>query len=222
MEWEHRIGLGLFTPIILVYVLWRTRRQALGRALGFLCMAVILLASVYRGHLSPWALVFHWVPGASAIRAISRIGIFLLFPAAYALSLFIEEAQKHRFRLALFAIAVLALVEQGRTPLFYEKIPFRRNAESLARLIDPTRCSAFFFSPRNLDTRVDYLHLDAVWAYLTSGVPTLNGYSGNTPPHWDLEEARILTPADETRLAAALSDWETRHGLNSDSVCWIK
>jgi hypothetical protein len=166
--------------------------------------------------------VFHWLPGANAIRAVSRIGIFLLFPASYALALFVEQAQGHRLRLVRLAAAVLSLLEQGRTASFFEKIPLRQKVDSLARRIDRKRCAAFFYSPSDPSRRVDYAQLDAVWAYLASGVPTLNGYSGNAPPEWGLGDAQSVTDADETRLAAAIGDWESLKGLSPQAVCWIK
>lgn len=58
-------------------------------------------------------------------------------------------------------------------------------------------------------------HMDAMWASLESRIPTINGYSGNTPPKWPFEYLR------DVRLAQ-LRAWLRRHRANSDHLCTFR
>lgn len=222
MSWEHRLGLGLFTTMIFIYVLWRGRKTPLIRLFIFFCLAVVLLSSVYRGQQSPWAVVFHVIPGANGIRAVSRIGFLLLLPAAYALASFVEFSLAHRKRHLLLAACVLSLLEQGKDQFSYDKQEMRREVESVARRVDARGCEYFYYSPSDPSQPPFLSQLDAMFSYLATGIPTLNAYSGNAPRDWGLEDPRIRSPADEVRLSEQLTAWLGTHGLSLAGLCWIK
>jgi hypothetical protein len=65
------------------------------------------------------------------------------------------------------------------------------------------------------------MHIFAMWAELKSGVPTLNGYSGQVPPAWPLGDVSVAGPPDRERLVAAIRDWMGRHPREIENVCWI-
>ncbi len=222
MDWEHRLGLGLVTTAIFVYMLWRGRKTVLIQIFTFICLAVILLSTLYRGQLSPWAVVFHVVPGANGIRAVSRIGFLLLFPVSYAFALFVELSLAARMRTLLFPACILSVIEQGRTQPSYNKQEIRRGVESVARRVDAGRCGYFYYSPSGTSQLALLAQLDAMSAYLATGVPTLNAYSGNAPRDWRLEDSRIASPADALRLSGELSDWLQTHRLSRSGLCWIR
>ena len=67
------------------------------------------------------------------------------------------------------------------------------------------------------------MHLDAAWAALASGVPTVNGYSGAAPPAWEpLHDGRIRTPAEAAALEAALAEWLEANGAEAAAVQSIR
>src|SRR5215813_5394971 len=53
MDWEHRLGLGLVTTIVAIGSLYREREKPLVRILALSWLVVALLASMYRGQVSP-------------------------------------------------------------------------------------------------------------------------------------------------------------------------
>src|SRR5262249_47091164 len=96
MDWEHRLGLGLVTTIVAIGSPYREREKPLVRILALSWLVVALLASMYRGQVSPWMLIFRWLPGANALRAVCRIGIMELIPAAVGLALFVDRRTPRR------------------------------------------------------------------------------------------------------------------------------
>ena len=76
----------------------------------------------------------------------------------------------------------LCLAEQGVTTPTFDAAANRATIESLACRIDRGRVT-FYYHPDDGQTfRIH--HLDAMWASLATGVPTINGYSGHAPRAW--------------------------------------
>jgi len=88
------------------------------------------------------------------------------------------------------------------------------------------RFCTFFYSPvqANRELPPQYqLHIDAKWAALQTGIPTINGYSGNFPKGWwDLWDNRVLDEPTSSRMRDALQKWSTTHGIDRTRVCWIR
>jgi len=87
-------------------------------------------------------------------------------------------------------------------------------------------CMAFYYSPVLSDSRDAppqfKLHLDAMWAALETGVPTINGYSGKDPRGWwDLWDNRLFDDQSHARMHDSLVRWSTLHHLDAARVCWI-
>ena len=51
--------------------------------------------------------------------------------------------------------------------------------------------------------------------------PTVNGYSGNIPPHYPLGIVTVRDQADLDLREQQLKDWCERHGIDPASVVWI-
>lgn len=223
MEGEHRLGLGLATTAVLVAVLVRERRRPWVRALGLTTLFIVLCATLYRGRMSPWQLVMAAVPGASALRAVARIALLLLIPAGFALATFVEQAlAKAGWRrwLAL-GVAALCVLEQGQRVGSFDKAEQRADVAQLVAAIDPA-CPAFFSAPVHGYAYDEKTQLDAMWAQLQTGIPTVNGYSSNFPRGWELF-AHTMTDeaAQRPALEAKLSRWVLSRGLGRDQVCFV-
>jgi hypothetical protein len=66
-----------------------------------------------------------------------------------------------------------------------------------------------------------WTHLAGMWAGLASGLPTLNGFSGQTAPGWPLGDADIADRFDRRRLFEGIRVWVLKHPSTIDNVCWI-
>jgi hypothetical protein len=169
-----------------------------------------------------WPLVYRYVPGASAIRSVSRVGLLTLLPAALGLSLLFERLLERRMRWTTVAIAVFCVVEQGVTTPSYDKQAQRDLVAKIASRVPP-ECETFFYSPRFSQSTYQQNQLDGMWASLTCLRPTINGYSGNYPPDWiPLSDSNLTKSASERSRARVLDEWIKRRGLNRARVSWIK
>jgi hypothetical protein len=223
MAGEHQIGIGVATGVAAFLGLWGARRRWTPRLLLLTAATVAALATLYPGNVSPWRLVFAVVPGADAIRALVRVGLPLLLPAAIGVALLAERARQTWPRWAVAALAVAVVAEQGRTVPSWDVGPVRARVERLRAAI-PSDCAAFLYAREGRRPPGSWVddQIDAMWAGLERGVPTLNGYSGNEPTGWDLRHSAIRNPADERRLARALASWEARRGLDPARVCLVR
>lgn len=223
MEHEQRIGFGLVTTAVgLVGLVWCGRKNAGIRLLALTGLGIFLLSTRF-GDFTLWKWVFEYFPGAKAVRGVSRIGIAVLLPMGLGLAAALSWlAAKSRAAFAgALALALVAMAEQGQTTPAYDKAQAREDVAAIAAAIPPG-CKAFLFSPVQGYGPYWKYQLDAMWASMQSGVPTLNGYSGNNPPYWALGEINLHSEQDEYRVAAAASDWMTRKQLDPSTLCWVK
>jgi len=127
----------------------------------------------------------------------------------------------------LIGVTLLSMLEQGRTTPTLDRFELRHATAALTRQIDP-KAEAFFLSdsgpspsPALIDRLPLRVHLDAMMASLESGVPTINGYSGGTPPGWRFE-GLSLAPPDSPHVEAQLDAWCREKGLDRRRVQWIR
>ena len=221
MSPELQIGIGLVPSLVwlalvvfAVGVLIRMLRgsQVASRNL-FLAQSIIasclivLIGMRYGNHFSPWQFVYSFVPGAQAIRGVSRYALVLALPMAIAFAHVIHFAIERISRVAdkrrravlfgcLLVLIGLGLVEQfGRKEGFdgfsisAENLYLNRVAQGL-----PNDCSSFYVAvkPAALHNQFEY-QIDAIFVSMMKGMPTLNGYSGQLPPGWNLWE--VMDPS---------------------------
>ncbi len=165
------------------------------------------------GRLSLWGLLIRLIPGASAIRAPGRVSFLLtiLICLACAAALDRLAASGPRRALAAALLAALLLLEQfNRFPVFALNRPAA--LADLARLPPvPSACRSFFiyspFVPAEVWPTIR-LFVVAMEISQERRIPTLDGYSGWTPPDWDLNFAHDRGSA--VRRARA---WASAHGI---------
>lgn len=218
MEHEQRLGLGVVTTVCVVAGFWVQRRRALVALLALTALTLIVLVTQWPGGRSAWALVYDYVPSARAIRAVSRVGLVLLIPAAVGLALFAERLRARPVLGA--AVTLLVIVEQGQTLLAYDKGAVRERAALVAQHVPPG-CRAFLFTA--LHGREDpwVYHVDAMWASMTLAIPTVNGYSGRSPPEWPFYAAVVRDSASDAQLTRSLAAWLARWQLPPSAACRV-
>ena len=202
--WEHRIGLGavvtvawllVFARVLRTVRKWPLRAHAAPspgwpHVLAILTLAVTafyLLGMTYFGH-SPWWFAFHTVPGIKSIRAVSRYVIVLTLPIGIVLAWSLDALQT-RVRpigqvVLLILVAVAALEQVGKREGF-DKATENARLQALAGKL-PKDCKAFYItSPQSAPSSNVSVQIDAMFVAQLTGVPTLNGYSGQAPRDWD-------------------------------------
>ena len=226
MEQEQRLGLGVATTVVAALGLWAARRRRAVQFATLVPIAMAMLATRWPGGFSLWHAAFAIVPGASALRAVSRIGFVLVLPASLGIALVIDRvgrvpAHGHKWPrvLASLLIVGVVLLEQGQRMSSFDKQIARERAARVAHGIAPG-CAAFLYTTAGGVEDPWRYHVDAIWASMIRGVPTINGYSGNEPPGWTFYDVRIH-PNDST-LAPAVARWIAQWKLDPRSVCVLR
>jgi len=158
--------------------------------------AVLVGISLSVGGWSAWRGVYGVVPGAKAVRAVTRIftAVYLFWWIAGALTAERLTRRWGRWRPACIAAVVLvgALEQwQPRLPAFDPR-PFFAETDRLAAELKGKEAAYVEPDP---DAQFWVSHLAAQWAGLKAGVPVVNGYSGRTPPGYPDE--KLIWSGDE-------------------------
>ena len=228
----YPMGIGFATLGMVLYGFRMGWKTIWIRYVSGVTLALFIFTFDFPGSWEPWRIVYHGFPGARAIRAMSRISIVLLVPLSIALAIFFQSLKTKKRHKLLIACLILLILEQGRTMPSYDKKMVQADVDKIVERISPD-CDAFLFTP--VLTHHEYYQdaerygvppvfkyqIDAMWAQRKSGVPTINGFSGNTPPHWKLPMP-IFNKNDEQTLGNNLSLWTRMNGIQRDRVCWIK
>jgi hypothetical protein len=191
---EQQFGVGLLTLGVAGFGFWRARHRGGVVVLAATGLALVLLATQvgpWRA-ASPWNVVYAMVPGAAAIRAVPRVGLVVLLVWAAGLALAIDVVSRAR-PLASAALAVVCLLEQGVSFGHFVPAIDRARVQRIAREVD-RGCTAFVYTPAPDGWPPWHAQIDALWVTDAAGVPTLNGYSGNAPPGWMLEDCLVRGP----------------------------
>ena len=218
---EQNLGYGALASALGVGGLIARRRQTPFLLLGLSAATLFVLALVPFGDFTLWRLVYVLVPGGSALRAVARVGLTLLFPVATGIAACLDELEKRRLGPVL-ALAILALLlEQGQNGGSFDKEQNRADVRWLAQRV-PSECSSFLFTPVNGANAWYKYEIDAIWASMDRGIPTVNGYSGQCPRGYYLCGVNWIVKAeDRRRVAEALRLWGEAHRFAFDRRCWI-
>ncbi len=216
---EHEIALGFATSMIIIAGLWSRRKERAGGLIFFTAAALFICFTSLIGLTKiPWRLFYEIVPGASALRAVSRIVLFLLIPAAIGFAWFWERALAHR-KYAWLVLLPFCMLEQGRTTPAYDKAENRAVISGIKRALPPGCGALLLRGDLSLNRPFWAVHIDAMWAGLEAGIPVINGYSGNGPPGWGMNETIMPSPTNDKLLNVALRDWVKRHPELRGRVC---
>ena len=222
MAHEHAMGVGLVTAILCGMGIYENRKSKWGRVLLISLLVTWICVTKFPHNWTLWEFLYLHIPGAQAIRSLSRIGIFLLIPASIGLAGWLE---RRKITPAILALCLLAALEQGFTQESYDKQEVRAQVAQIVAKIDH-RCSSFYYyvvpvgPTRSMPFKYQQ---DALFAEMATGVPTLNGNSGNTPPGYGPLNNNIIMPAHtEGVLFSEVAIWEREQGLNPASTCLVK
>ena len=162
---ETKIGLGLLTTIFVILGLMKFRYKL--HIFLFIGLVLYFFSNIYMN-----VLLYHYFPGAVAIRAAGRC-IFLLLPL-YAIGLANFLKDKPKIIAAVFTLLFVMEQIPFRTGFRWEKSQHENN---LKKYIIPSGCSVIYYSGK----RHYENDLDILWFASNNDVYTANGYSGYAP-----------------------------------------
>jgi hypothetical protein len=215
---DHRLGVGFVTLAIALAGFVNLWRIPWGRIVVTTFVVVGVCTLAYPGVWSPWQIISQWIPGAGAIRCVTRVGILLLIPLSFGVAWFLGRLKSRTLALVLMVICAF---EQTQTTPSYSKLEVRSTVQAIVEKV-PATCQAFYYvtDRSNPDKPRPWFErqLDGMWAQILTGIPTVNGFSGHVPPEWwPLWEPLIATKADLTRVRVGLFRWADLHGMSRDA-----
>ncbi len=210
------VGALVAAPMSMAASAPRGWRPTAGLLLRAMLIAVPFLTLFYTVD-SLWLEYFRVIPGALAMRAIGRIVLILLIPAALGLSSLVELLAGRGWVVAAWLVPLMCLAEQGVTTETFDAAANRAKIMDLARRIDHGRL-AFYYHP--CDEQPFHIYqLDAMWASLATGVPTINGSTGYAPRDWF--DFFFVDNDPDMEVEDVLARWEQARGLPPDRIQWI-
>lgn len=222
-EPEQRLSVGAVTLVCAGLGAWSWRQSPWIRLLAVLTVSLVVLTTELPGGFSLWHGVYALVPGARALRYVSRVGVLLAFPAGVGLAAFFSRPR----RAAVTALLLgLCLADQVYSEYTFSKIETRRVIAAYGAAVPPGCRSAYIAVQRVPGTNGPH------WVYeeeiqlseLTRGVPLVNGgYTRFHPPGYGtLDLNTISNREDLDRLRRDFAAWLTSHALRAEDVCWVQ
>jgi hypothetical protein len=167
------------------------------------------------GSVSLWKIVFRLLPGGGAIRAVFRYQVVLHLVVIVIVAVGLDRVYRlQKFR-ALVVIALVALLAEQLTDR-RSRFNVRETTQRLAALPSPPlECRYFLIEKeRDADNRPAFhLQMEAIVIAQNTGVPTINGYSANLPPHWGPALMDVRAPGYADAALTWLSHNDLREGL---------
>ncbi len=243
---EHPTGWPLFTVCLFLGTFFSTAIQIIRPsrdgnsqssyricsvlALSVTCVTLWLAGTRFGHHAPLWAVLWRFVPGASAIRVPPRIDLVLnvgvVIVCMFGFERMIQAVGRPRLRRAPvgFLLASVLITEQLNlmpTHLISRSAEFRKFAKIPS---PPHGCREFYISDLST-SRFAILasQTDAMLLAQQFNLPTFNGYSGWFPSGW-----QFLLPASRATNAERAREWAQAHqissglcSLNISSGAWL-
>lgn len=219
--WERANGIGVITGILVLAgaILWR--RRPIIRIMLWITAIILVITFTIPGGWTLWTYVAAPIPGATAIRAVTRWGLFLLFPFAVGLACCLDEVYGRRGWAEVALLGLMVMLEQAVQIQHYDFRAFEHEARQYASQLK-SACGDFLISGPSGGPRPGvYMQVISMWTQIFSGIPTLNGYSGGQPPGYVFS-----TPLDNVRnyviLREGIERWERQYPAAGSRTCWLR
>lgn len=192
MKHEHQMFAGAI-PLVLAFIALLSRRtppsnSAYPLMLWSFVGSFALTLSVFGYSL--WIPLTN-LPLVSAIRAVTRLDLALLFPIAFFSALAVDKIKaldKPVFSIALAVMILVMIGEMSATSPYVSTKAEWRERLALKQHELPKKLpenAILFFSQTRGPWYAD--ELDSMWVALQKNVSTLNGYSGFLPPGYSIQ-----------------------------------
>lgn len=197
---------------------WNSRRQVLAASAWLACMVLLFITIKWPYIGWPWLHLYPWIPGASAVRVVSRIQLVLILPILCVACDLLAKAWRQESRKQIILIlSLLLVVEQVNDAPVYNMDRPTELALLAAVPPPPAGCKAFYAENSGPGPDIDgiYRHnVDSMMIAERFALPTVNGFATFTPTNWNL-----LHPDLQTYLPA-VRHWIAMNKVGVD-VCGL-
>ncbi len=211
MRHEHQLFIGLVPFLLFIgscIFYQKLSHNNIFFATIFFSLILVVISSIYVDGYSLWKYICK-LPLFSAIRAVSRIILVLLFPIAFLLSHFLDFAflSRKKYRIVPLVLIGLFLLETCfitcdplsrmlKTEVRESFITFENSVKEKINSDSILFCKAGLGHERR--------EIEAMWAALNLGIKTLNGYSGCCIDGYDIFDFEY--PEARRRLLLYMKD----------------
>ena len=239
--WEHSMFPGYTFVLLLFLGIWFSLKGKSSkdkdpnikwRVMNLSKVALLMiLISIGVGGTNPiltlWLVIWKFVPGVSAIRAVSRIGIPIVLILSPLIAWTLSELEHRLDRKSLiitfsflFMLFLTGNVTKGISRFDSSEYSAKKDiiVNKIEKIVKSQNCTSFYIaSPETNNWMYDRVHpqMMAMWASIKIGIPTSSGYSGNIPNGgWNHMMTKIQ-----------LEEWLIKKGINENTlreVCYIK
>ena len=231
---EHQMFIGIAGLVMVIWGAIKSSRHDAPEIARLLWVPLvgIMVVTLNTDGVSLWV-IFADLPLASAIRAMTRIDLVMLFFAAGLIAVLAQQAlQKGVLARAVLAVgAVLLTVEATQLRTLTTSVASIRQALVLdvasAQQGLPDDAVLFIAQSHNNDVVGPQpwfaMEIRAMWAGAVLGVPVLNGYSGKIPEGYNVTFGDRCDEAGR-RLGFAYQLWpelNDRYGPMSDMIARV-
>jgi hypothetical protein len=163
---------------------WREQRKDTSIKVWLIVLSMMVICSLSISNFSLWPQLSKILPGASSLRASSRVAMVVVLFAAPAIALaanYWHLKQRHSLEgwAALMAMLGGFASVCSLHPPSFSLGQWRKEQKALSKAITSSGCDLFWYEWKEQEPwRAQVL---AMHAQLDTGVPTANGYSGHFP-----------------------------------------
>ena len=194
-EMRHELqlffGLGAWVLALAgLWAIWRRSAHALVGRTATIALLVLVALTLLIGNVTLYRAMLH-VPGLSSVRAVSRIVLVMLLPfgilVAAGVDSIVQSTARRPWRWIALVVVVGSLTAESVSYRPYSTFAqvWRDRQASLRALLPagglPRDSIVFVTGKHNADV-LDAAEIDGMILAQDLGLPTLNGYSGNSPP----------------------------------------
>jgi hypothetical protein len=186
MRHEQQLFFGLIPLLLLFYgffLSFKGNKNLIAKSLAITFLTLFFMSLSIKD-FSAWTHLSN-LPLFSAIRAVSRISLVMLFLVSYLAVVAVDNMARYS-RAIIYILLILLIVEfslvkvnsssisewRSRMTLYQSKVPAGLRADSV-----------LIFAQRGNQFNV-VEEIDAMWISLINGYSTMNGYSGYSPPEY--------------------------------------
>jgi hypothetical protein len=218
-RWEHQLFPGLaVVALVLAGIAWRyqTHHRRLAWMHFTAAFVLIILTLEVRG-FSLYILVY-LSPGMDSLRAVTRIMLVVMWPLALFIAwvvdgmlLRLSEQQRWMQAAAYLVVGLLVVESIFYNHATYVKADAQARLDALAQQISAVvPVNPILYVAENPQDPSYATEIDAMLLSQQLGWPTLNGYSGNSPPDY-------MPPSSCKQLPEQIKNYMAFAGITSES-----
>lgn len=201
---EHYLSFGLLTWIAMIYAcVWIYRHRPDFKFL-LIPLAAMFIFTITSGRFSTWVFMAYLFPGGGAIRAMSRIQIFMLLFWSPILMLFLMELWRTGKKWIVSLIVIAFFAENIYvSDWVYSRSKDQARLDQVAKMI-PADCEVMV-NPKGFAPFADEVNIDTVMIAFQNHRSTMNGYSGHEP-HDYLDTMKLVPEVSKTKKVCMIGE----------------